>query len=120
MIPLRDSMSPRDLVAALKPRINPLYANQSGTESHERQLCVSAIEALLDPSPAVEAAEGLGDSEAAATLHYGKQEPFGVLLAAAKLTLANNLHLADGDNCTLIELRRAVESVAPGWLESLP
>jgi len=34
-----------------------------------------------------------------------------VLLAAAQATLAKNLHLADGDTCTLIDLKRAVEKI---------
>ena len=34
-----------------------------------------------------------------------------MLLAAAQATLAKNLHLADGDNCTLIDLKRAVERI---------
>lgn len=34
---------------------------------------------------------------------------FGKLLRAAKQTLAENGHLADGDVCTLIALKRAVE-----------
>jgi hypothetical protein len=37
------------------------------------------------------------------------------LLAAAKITLRENLDLADGDCCTLYDLRTAVESVAPEW-----
>lgn len=34
-----------------------------------------------------------------------------MLLTAAQATLAKNLHLADGDNCTLIDLKRAVERI---------
>lgn len=33
------------------------------------------------------------------------------LLTAAQSTLTANLHLADGDNCTLIDLKRAVERI---------
>ena len=36
---------------------------------------------------------------------------FNNLLAAAESTLAKNLHLADGENCTLIDLKRAVEKI---------
>lgn len=38
---------PLQLVADLKSRINPVYANQIGTESYERRLCAEAIELLL-------------------------------------------------------------------------
>jgi hypothetical protein len=34
------------------------------------------------------------------------------LLAAAQQTLAENAHLADGDTCTLLTLKRAVAEVA--------
>lgn len=37
------------------------------------------------------------------------------VFAAAKQTLRDNLHLTDGDNCTLLELRNAVEKVDPLW-----
>lgn len=37
------------------------------------------------------------------------------LLAAAKSTIRENLHLADGDCCTLYELKTAVLSVDPCW-----
>jgi len=36
---------------------------------------------------------------------------FCELLTAAQTTLTNNLHLADGDNCTLIDIKRAVEKI---------
>lgn len=36
---------------------------------------------------------------------------FDELLTAAQATLSNNLHLADGDNCTLIDIKRAVEKI---------
>lgn len=38
---------PRQLAADLRRRINPVYANQIGTESYERRLCADAIEGLL-------------------------------------------------------------------------
>lgn len=40
-------MSPSDLIDDLRSRINPAYANQIGTESYERRLCVEALEALM-------------------------------------------------------------------------
>lgn len=40
-------MTPSDLIDDLKSRINPAYANQIGTESYERRLCVEALEALV-------------------------------------------------------------------------
>jgi mannose/fructose-specific phosphotransferase system component IIA len=35
-----------ELVAELRSKINPAYADQIGTESHERKRCADAIEAL--------------------------------------------------------------------------
>lgn len=43
----RPANNPRQLAAELRGRINPVYANQIGTESHERRLCAEAIESLL-------------------------------------------------------------------------
>ena len=40
-------MTPTELAADLRTRINPLYATQIGTESYERRLCAEAIEGLL-------------------------------------------------------------------------
>ena len=40
-------MSPQDLAADLRSRINPAYASQIGTESYERRLCAEAIEAFM-------------------------------------------------------------------------
>lgn len=40
-------MTPADLAADLRARINPLYATQPGTESYERRLCAEAIEGLI-------------------------------------------------------------------------
>ena len=37
-------MTPEDLIADLRSRINPAYANQIGTESWERKLCADALE----------------------------------------------------------------------------
>ena len=37
------------------------------------------------------------------------------LLEAAIKTLKDNLHLCDGDNCTLRELRDAVKKIEPSW-----
>lgn len=79
-------MKPRDLLDDLRSRINPAYANARGTESYERRLCADALEALLAQRD--------------------------TLLSAAQRTLDENGHLADGDNCTLIVLKRAVETLA--------
>ena len=38
----------QDLIDDLKLRINPAYADQRGTESYERRLCVEALEAQAD------------------------------------------------------------------------
>lgn len=40
----------QDLIDSLRSRINPAYAAQMGTESHERRLCVEALEKLLADS----------------------------------------------------------------------
>lgn len=40
-------ITPQDLAADLRTRINPAYATQMGTESHERRLCAEAIEGLI-------------------------------------------------------------------------
>ncbi len=47
-----DLMTLKDLllsefISDLKSRINPAYAQQRGTESYERRLCVEAMESLL-------------------------------------------------------------------------
>lgn len=39
------------------------------------------------------------------------------LLDAAVATLQNNLHLCDGENCTLYALLKAVEAIDPNWEE---
>lgn len=39
-------MTTDELIADLKSRINPGYAHQLGTESHERRQCVEALESL--------------------------------------------------------------------------
>ena len=36
---------PRKLAELLRQNINPAYAHQIGTESHERRICAEAIEA---------------------------------------------------------------------------
>jgi hypothetical protein len=41
----------------------------------------------------------------------------GKLLSAARNTLMENLHLTDGDDCTLLELRDAVAAIDPEWEE---
>lgn len=78
-------MTHQDLIADLRSRINPAYATQRGTESYERRLCAEAMES--------QAAE------------------IERLRAAIVQTLNENGHLADGDNCTLIALKRAM----PDW-----
>jgi len=40
-------MTPTELIAGLRSRINPVYAEQIGTESYERRQCAEALEALL-------------------------------------------------------------------------
>ena len=46
-----------------------------------------------------------------AMLYERAMDKRDTLLAAARKTLLDNLHLCDGDNCTLKALRDAVESV---------
>lgn len=40
------------------------------------------------------------------------------LVDAAKLTLNENLHLCDGDVCTLRGLKEAVEKIDPIWMNA--
>lgn len=41
-------MTPEDLIADLRSRINPAYSAQRGTESYERRLCAEVIESQVD------------------------------------------------------------------------
>jgi hypothetical protein len=45
------------------------------------------------------------------------QQDFNNLLAVAIKTLKDNLHLCDGDTCSLKELCVAVEAHNPNWFE---
>jgi len=58
----------------------------------ERRLCVEALEELLDE-----------------IARLRTQRDY--LLSAARRTMDENGHLADGDVCTLIVLKRAVETL---------
>lgn len=50
------------------------------------------------------------------SIEYAKVgSPLYHVLEAAKQTLLDNLHLCDGDVCTLKELRDAVSVICPGW-----
>lgn len=93
-------MTPIDLIDDLRSRINPAYAATLGTESYERRLCAETLETLL----AIQ--ETLKDEVAS----LRTQRDY--LLSAARRTLDDNGHLADGDVCTLIVLKRAVETLA--------
>ena len=53
-------MTPEDLIADLRSRINPAYANQIGTESWERKLCADALEAQADEIERLKAQEPAG------------------------------------------------------------
>jgi hypothetical protein len=64
-----------DFEADIRTKVNPLYANQRGTESYERAALLGEIDRLR---------------------------------AAIQHTLDDNVHLADGENCTLIVLKRAL------------
>ena len=92
-------MTPQDLIADLRSRINPAYSAQLGTESYERRLCAEAIEAQL--------ADGEKLRDDIARLRTQRD----YLLSDARRTLDENNHLADGDVCTLIVLKRAVETL---------
>ena len=54
-------MTPQELAADLRSRINPLYADQLGTESYERRICAEAIEALVQERDAMRAEKILHD-----------------------------------------------------------
>lgn len=43
-------MTPTELAADLRTRINPAYEHQLGTESYERRVCAEAIEGLVAES----------------------------------------------------------------------
>lgn len=73
------------LVADLRSRANHVYADCIGTESYD-------IDNLLDE---------------VASLRSQRD----YILSAARRTLDENWHLADGDNCTLWVLKRAVETL---------
>ena len=45
-------MTPAELAADLRTRINPVYADQLGTESYERRICADVIFQLLKESGA--------------------------------------------------------------------
>jgi len=49
-------MTPEDLIADLRSRINPIYASTLRTESYERKICVEAIESLVQERDAILAA----------------------------------------------------------------
>lgn len=49
--------------------------------------------------------------------HDSASKDYKDLLKAATNTLKDNLRLADGDNCTLYELREAVRNINPNWNE---
>lgn len=85
-------MTPNDLIDDLRSRINPAYAATLGTESYERRLCAEALEAQADE-----------------IARLRTQRDY--LLSAARRTLDENGHLADGDVCTLLVLKRAVETL---------
>lgn len=92
-------MTINDLITNLRNRINPEYAPFPGTESYERRLCAEAMEDLLARQ------EELRDEIS----RLRTQRDY--LLSAARRTLNENGHLADGDVCTLIKLKRAVETI---------
>lgn len=90
---------PHELIDDLRSRINPAYAITPGTESYERRLCAEALESLLAAQE-----ELLAE---VARLRTQRDD----ILAAARRTLDENGHLADGEICTLIVLKRAVETL---------
>ena len=89
---------------------------QNVTEANARRLvaCWNACEGI--DTEHLENIDMLGETLAVrfAAFHASERELMDTrdkLLAAAQTTLAKNLHLADGDNCTLIDLKRAVERI---------
>ena len=53
-------MTPAELAADLRTRINPVYAAQLGTESYERRLCAEAIEGLIAELAALNGQQAIG------------------------------------------------------------
>lgn len=93
-------MTLKTLVDDLRSRINPAYAATHGTESHERMICADAIEKLL----------AIQDTLLDEIARLRTQRDY--LLSAARKTLTENGHLADGDDCTLRALKTAVVTLA--------
>lgn len=95
---LRENMTISDLILNLQGRINPIYSRALGTESYERRLCVEALEAKIIENELLRAE----------IIKFQVQQDH--LLSAIRYTLTENIHLADGDNCTLFELKHALET----------
>ena len=91
--------------------IQVTWSRGQKSEANARRLvaCWNACEDITTDELKEIAATGgmLGPREDVARIAKQRDE----LLAAAQTTLAKNLHLADGDNCTLIDLKRAVERI---------
>jgi len=88
-----------------------LFQNWNGDEPAEANArrivaCVNACAGL--PTELIE--QG-GFAAVPVTTHREVRQQRDQLLAAVRITLAENGHLADGDNCTLRVLRDAVEAI---------
>jgi hypothetical protein len=84
--------------------------NQIGSIAFVRQLCVQ-----INGEPYPEDSDGLG---------YGSVDIVEILSAevlrlrqAILETLESNRHLADGDNCTLLPLKQALQNSGVPWFE---
>ena len=88
------------------------FENQIYGEANARRIvaCVNACAGIR--TEALEHRVHLLKAEDAQLAEITKQRD--ELLAAIETTLDENVHLADGDNCTLIALKRAIASVKGG------
>ena len=77
-------MTPAELAADLRTRINPVYADQLGTESYERRICADVIFQLLKERDALRKVLEQGLSALNEIKEYGAP----TLLAASKCNAA--------------------------------
>lgn len=106
---------PRQLAAEMRERINPAYANQAGTESHERRLCAEAIESLLHQRDELLAKREEGDR---LILRLTEERAEAM---AQRDELLDVLHvlIAEADDNPFTTVGHFVEHVAPGTRASV-
>jgi len=83
----------------------------AGIETHELELMTGRM-SIASQIKACEAIYATAEAKATRRSKFARQRD--ELLAAVEQTLDENGHLADGENCTLIVLKRALEKVKGG------